>query len=742
MSMGPKRPGRRGGAGLAWVALAVCAAGASGAGPAVRIDVRPPPPPPAGHVAVPWVAPDGPPWPEGAPTFELADEQRGTTACGWVAVTNEHILLHVVVADDIHRNDEEPADIWKGDSLQIGVDALGNGLGPAGAGEPMLGADDASVAVALTERGPEVWAHFQGSRSNDRLTDGARSYPFCAGRDDAAGTTTYDLALPWDELGAEAGVSPVVGLAVQVNDSDPGHDQASLQWGGAAGGRPRPELFVPVAPGPPPAEHAAALVLSQELWREDDTGEVVVALASRRTLTVRARVADQEAQFATEAGADELVVSATPGTLPEEPLPLTVEVLADDGSVLAAAQAELLYPGVTVDRLHRRVEQLLLGGQDPLFARHLRSVDALVQAEWTRARLGLPEHLGRAREAVRLAGQVLAGLEGPAAEWAQYARGDRNLVLAFVSEYDGTLQYYLAALPPGFDADRSYPLVVSLHGPTDPNPLSYFAWQFAQGGPVAGDQDPQPADRDFLLLKPWGRGNTGFRGAGETDVWEALADARRTFRIDRDRTYLTGFSIGGRAAWEIALRTPDRWAAVCCCAPPAGHTSLGAGLGRNAAQLPVRLWHGQDDVQAPPAASQAMACELRRYGNESDVVVAAGVGHAYPEEHRVANARWLRRHTRVRPNDFSFVADTPEHTGVWGVCMACDPVLSRAPRLDCRVRGNTVHVSSVGAASLEVDLGMDGLGLSGEAVVYWNGRLAYEGPVAEVALQSGHPGRR
>ena len=63
-------------------------------------------------------------------------------------------------------------------------------------------------------------------------------------------------------------------------------------------------------------------------------------------------------------------------------------------------------------------------------------------------------------------------------------------------------------------------------------------------------------------LDCYGRGNNANHQAGEVDIFESIAAMERRFKIDPDRIILRGFSLGGAAAWHIALQYPDRWAAA------------------------------------------------------------------------------------------------------------------------------------------------------------------------------------
>jgi dienelactone hydrolase len=692
---------------------------------------------PPGLSVIPWVVEGNAAWYEAGPLFDVADAEAGTSAQGWAAVTDRYIRLRVLVKDDKHVNTRRGGDIWDGDSLQIGVDARGDGSGRLPEDMPMVGPDDASIAVALTPDGPKMWAHFQGKFGRSYMTDGTRDYPCSVVRDEQAGTTLYDVAFPWDAFDGAAGASPLIGLSVQVNDSNDG-EQRRLFWGRGAGGEPRPGLFNKLLVGPPPHETVSLEVRHGSLWRPTGRAEVLLAVASDRQLTIRTQMGQAAQELRLEParladGCRRFVVQAAPGRLPEEPLGLNVELVADDGAVLAARTVPIDAPGRVIGQLQDRIEELVARSPHPLFTRHLRSVDAMVQNEWNRAMLIVDDDEQVARDCIRDATTILQGLNADAGQWEAYRRGQRSLVLARLSSYDGSVQYYTLSLPRDWDPERAYPLIAYLHGAGPSHPLFYMEITFRpREAPQAGTE-AAPLEPHYSLV-PWGRGNRGWAETAEDDLWEALAEVDRDFRVDHDRVYLTGHSMGGGGAWAIALRTPSHWAAVCPCAGGTWNAPPGWGLGRNASYLPFRIWHGDADGAVPVENAHAMQAELRRYGNEPDMVIVPGQGHDLPGDQTEANARWLLQHVRKRPDQFAFVADTRRHRGAWGIEMNPSAAPDRLPSFECRTEGQTVHISSENTPGLSVELGQGGLGLAGDVTVYWNGRQAYAGQAERITL--------
>src|SRR6185436_4925890 len=127
---------------------------------------------------------------------------------------------------------------------------------------------------------------------------------------------------------------------------------------------------------------------------------------------------------------------------------------------------------------------------------------------------------------------------------------------AYRSAVDNTLQPYRIYVPSTFDPEKPYPLVVVLHGMNgDEN--SMFT------GYSDGLIKQEAETRGYVLVCPKGRAPTSmYRGDAERDVMDVLAAMKRDYRIDPDRVYLMGHSMGGYGTWSVAISHPDVFTAL------------------------------------------------------------------------------------------------------------------------------------------------------------------------------------
>ena len=128
--------------------------------------------------------------------------------------------------------------------------------------------------------------------------------------------------------------------------------------------------------------------------------------------------------------------------------------------------------------------------------------------------------------------------------------------LAYSDEVDGSPQFARVYLPPNYQPEKRYPLIIVLHGMHRPNP-PYIQW----GG--VNQRYDTFADRcNAIVLYPFGRANAWYRGLGDRDVVRSIALAKQRFSIDEDRVYLMGYSMGGAGTWHVGSAHPELFAAL------------------------------------------------------------------------------------------------------------------------------------------------------------------------------------
>lgn len=95
-----------------------------------------------------------------------------------------------------------------------------------------------------------------------------------------------------------------------------------------------------------------------------------------------------------------------------------------------------------------------------------------------------------------------------------------------------------------------------------------------------------------------------------------------TESIDTRRLYVSGLSMGGYGAWEMAAREPDFWAAA---APICGGGN--PAWGERLAKLPVWAFHGDADTAVPVERSREMVQAIEQAGGRPVYTEYPGVGH-------------------------------------------------------------------------------------------------------------------
>lgn len=95
------------------------------------------------------------------------------------------------------------------------------------------------------------------------------------------------------------------------------------------------------------------------------------------------------------------------------------------------------------------------------------------------------------------------------------------------------------------------------------------------------------------------------RELSERETLEVVDLIRKEFKVDDDRTYLMGHSMGGAGTLYLAIKYPQRWAAVAALAPAAFAVDR-EGLSK-IPKMPILLVHGDMDTVVPVTVGRAWA---------------------------------------------------------------------------------------------------------------------------------------
>jgi pimeloyl-ACP methyl ester carboxylesterase len=394
-------------------------------------------------------------------------------------------------------------------------------------------------------------------------------------------------------------------------------------------------------------------------------------------------------------------------------------------------------PDAELARMRDHIQALLNKPQPELFARHLRSVLALCEENVLKLHFAGDNQNDQAKELSGYLKVIETGLnsDGDRSE-TYFVDGKRALTLARLSRSDGTLQFYTVSLPPHWDPHKAYPLYVQLHGRGPDIPLAYVQDTF-----LPHDKDEWKSD-DVIVVVPWLRGNGEWReeNGSEPDIWEAIDDVKGFAKLDADRWYISGHSWGGDDVWAIVQRTPDLWAAAGIMAGNPGSAPSELGLLPNAKYVPFYLWRGdQDPIANRKTSFEYFRDALTAVGDPPKLVVAQGIGHMYRPQDVAELQSWLLEHVRRRPSHFSFVVDTPQHHGIWGISIPQKYSLAYSnvePKVsfECWIVGSIVRIQTSDATKLDVDLGPNGLSIPGTVTLIVNGKRMFTGTTPEKPL--------
>lgn len=229
---------------------------------------------------------------------------------------------------------------------------------------------------------------------------------------------------------------------------------------------------------------------------------------------------------------------------------------------------------------------------------------------------------------------------------------------------------YQVFVPDGWTAKpsskKTWPVVLFLHGSGEAGDDN--AKQMTQGLPPWLRE--HGAGFPAVVVIPQAPEHTYWNGEIEQMALQAMRNSIDEFHGDRHRLYLTGLSMGGFGAWQIAVDHPGLFAAAAIMSgainpiadEPALHLQdIPAGadsypwVASHIGHLPVWIFHGSDDTVVPLTDDRLLYPALKAQHDDVRYTEFPGVNHgswvpayALPElwpwmfSHRLATLHALR----------------------------------------------------------------------------------------------------
>lgn len=199
-------------------------------------------------------------------------------------------------------------------------------------------------------------------------------------------------------------------------------------------------------------------------------------------------------------------------------------------------------------------------------------------------------------------------------------------------------QRYTLSIPVGYEQGEFLPFVMALHwgGPVTP----YYGRSFLEGL-----VEPGLRNLGAIIAAPDCPSQGWENDGSETAVLTLLDHLQANYRLDRNKTLLTGYSMGGKGTWYIAARHQDRFTAALPMAgvPQADSASVDW-------QIPIYAIHGANDELFAVEPTRTVIEELTARGKSAQLVVLEGVSHF--ETHRFVGeletaVSWLLAHRQT-----------------------------------------------------------------------------------------------
>jgi predicted peptidase len=186
---------------------------------------------------------------------------------------------------------------------------------------------------------------------------------------------------------------------------------------------------------------------------------------------------------------------------------------------------------------------------------------------------------------------------------------------------EGVVYRYVVYVPSEWTAEKKWPVILFLHGSIEKGDDGVAQSLVCIGRVVRDSPNRFPA----IIVMPQCRMEFSWESNQmQMQALAALDASSKEFNGDRERTYLTGFSMGGYGTWSLAGKYPDRFAALVpvsggivwpsseAIREPDPHANPYRRAAQKVAHIPIWVFHGDTDQNVPVTESRRMVDALKQ----------------------------------------------------------------------------------------------------------------------------------
>ena len=214
-----------------------------------------------------------------------------------------------------------------------------------------------------------------------------------------------------------------------------------------------------------------------------------------------------------------------------------------------------------------------------------------------------------------VAAGVLFAISGTT--WAADPKAQGDAGQQKPAELDRTIKVtmkYLIYLPKDYEQKESWPLMLFLHGSGERGDNLDLVKKHGPPKLIdAGKQFP------FIVVSPQCPNGQSWEPFKLTALLDEITEK---YKVDQDRIYLTGLSMGGFGTWALAAHTPNRFAAI---VPICGGGD--PSRAKRIAHIPTWVFHGGKDPTVPIENSKKMVEALKKAGGDPKFTIYPDAGH-------------------------------------------------------------------------------------------------------------------